>query len=266
MAIIFDGRAFAAQKKELLKSRIDSLYKKGVTPHLASIIVGDNPASLLYVGLKKKAAEQIGAKVDIFHLGNDTRKEELVGLIESLNNNKSVHGIMIQLPLPQGLSGDKETIINKINTKKDVDGLRADSPFLHPTSKAVIEILNCAKTLLKRKLEIVCVVGSSGMVGTPLVKELKKEGYGVIECSSLTKNLKEKTQDADVVVSTTGKENIIGAEVVKNQAIVIDVGSPKADVDFDKVFAKAAFITPVPGGVGPVTITCLLENLIEATG
>jgi len=266
MAIIFDGRAFAAQKRELLKSKIEPLGKKGAAPHLASVIVGDNPASLLYVGLKKKAAEQIGAKVDIYHLGNNTKKEELVDLIESLNKDASVHGIMIQLPLPQGLSGDKETIISQINPKKDVDGLRADSPFLHPTSKAVIEILNSAKTLLKRKPELVCVVGSSGMVGMPLVKELKKENYKVIECSSLTKNLREKTQDADVVVSTTGKENIIGAEDVKNQAIVIDVGSPKADVDFNKVLSKSAFITPVPGGVGPVTITCLLENLIAAAG
>src|SRR3990167_4883354 len=127
MAIIFDGRAFAAQKKELLKSRIDSLYKKGVTPHLASIIVGDSPASLLYVGLKKKAAEEIGAKVDIFHLGQDIDKEKLLDLIESLNSNKLIHGIMVQLPLPQVLSMDKETIVNKINPEKDVDGLRSDS-------------------------------------------------------------------------------------------------------------------------------------------
>lgn len=264
MAIIFDGRAFAGQKKEFLKSKISSFKKRGVVPRLTSIIVGDSPASLLYVGLKKKAAEAVGAKVDIYHLKDETEKEKLIDLIESLNRDKSVHGIMIQLPLPERLSKDKDTIINKINLQKDVDGLRADSPFLHPTSKAVIEILNNAQTLLKRKPKLVCVIGSSGMVGTPLVKELKKEGYEVIECSSVTKNLKEETQDADVVISTTGKERIIGAGIVKNQAIVIDVGSPKGDVEFDQVLPKAAFITPVPGGVGPVTITCLLENLIAA--
>ena len=264
MAIIFDGRAYAAQKESLLKLRVEKLKEKGKTPRLASILVGDNPASRLYVDLKKKAAEQIGVELDVYSLSHNKKTDEILKLIGRLNEDQEVDGMMIQLPLPGGLAKNKGRIISTIDNRKDVDGLRPDSPFLHPTSKAVVEILDRAKLMLGKKPRTVCVTGATGMVGRPLVTELKKKGYRVIECSSATKNLDEKTREADVLVSAIGKANLLKGDMVKDGAIVIDVGSPKGDVELAGVVKKVSFITPVPGGVGPVTIACLLENLVEA--
>ena len=245
MAIIFDGRTFAAKKEEELKEKVSTLRQRGIVPRLASILVGDDPASKLYVGLKKKAAERVGIEVEVI----DSTDE-----IERLNKDEGVKGIMIQMPLPDGLEDRTESIINSINPDKDVDGLRSDSKFLHPTSKAVIDILKEAEGQLKVKPKSACVVGGRGMVGAPLVKELKRLGY----------ELTEKREEADILVSCTGTPNLIEPDMVKKGAIVIDVGSPKGDVEFEDVSKKASFITPVPGGVGPVTISCLLENLISA--
>jgi len=264
MAIIFDGRAFASQKESLLKLSVEKLKEKGKIPRLASILVGDNPASKLYVDLKKKAAERIGVELDVYSLGHDSKTDEILKLIGRLNEDQEVHGIMIQLPLPKGLSKDKGRIIDSIDYRKDVDGLRPDSSFLHPTSKAVLEILDRAELMLGKKPETVCVIGATGMVGIPLVKELMKKKYHVIECSSETKNLDDKTREADVLVSAIGKSNLLKGYMVKDGAVVIDVGSPKGDVQLNEVVKKVSFITPVPGGVGPVTIACLLENLVEA--
>ncbi len=264
MAIIFDGRAFASQKESLLKLAVEKLKQKGKIPRLASILVGDNPASKLYVDLKKKAAEQIGVKLDVYSLSDNIKTDEILKLIGSLNEDKEVHGIMIQLPLPEGLSKNKGRIIKTIDYKKDIDGLRPDSLFLHPTSKAVVEILDRAELMFGKKTETVCVIGATGMVGRPLVKELKKKKYQVIECSRETKNLADKTREADVLVSAIGKANWLKSYMVKDGAVVIDVGSPRGDVQLSGVVKKVSFITPVPGGVGPVTIACLLENLVEA--
>jgi methylenetetrahydrofolate dehydrogenase (NADP+) / methenyltetrahydrofolate cyclohydrolase len=250
MAIIFDGRAFTAKKEEELKKKVTDLKSKGITPHLASILVGNDPASTLYVGLKKKAAERIGAELSVYRLSEKTNPSEILQLIELLNNDKNVNGIMIQLPLPDAFLADKARIINLIDPKKDVDGLREDSKFLHPTSKAVMQIIGESKTKSKK----ICVVGGGGMVGSSLVKHLYKEGY----------EQKLDTLEADIVVSATGEPNIIKADSIKKGTVVIDVGSPKGDVDFSEVSKKADFITPVPGGVGPVTISALLENLISA--
>jgi methylenetetrahydrofolate dehydrogenase (NADP+)/methenyltetrahydrofolate cyclohydrolase len=270
MAIVFDGRKFATQKEEKLAIRILGLKARGVYPKLASILVGNNPASQLYVNLKKKAAEKIGAEVDIYLIKENSKLDELFLLIKTLNTDKTVHGIMIQMPLPGAFAGFKSQIINSINPEKDVDGLRADSPFLHPTSKAVIQILDEAKNDKNVRLALkeapckVIIVGATGMVGTPLVKELKEEGYEVVPCDSDTPDLKGTTLQGDVVISCTGVPNLIKNDMVKDGAIVIDVGSPKGDIEFESVGSKASFITPVPGGVGPVTIGCLLENLISA--
>jgi methylenetetrahydrofolate dehydrogenase (NADP+) / methenyltetrahydrofolate cyclohydrolase len=266
MAIVFDGRDFAAQKEEALKLRVLGLKTRGVHPHLASILIGHDPASELYVNLKKIAATRIGAELDIYFLPERVKKEEVVALIDSLNNDNNFQGIMIQMPLPGKLEQESKNIINLINPEKDVDGLREKSDYLHPTSKAVIDILHFAEkeTLLKERPSKVAVVGATGMVGKPLVEELKLQSYRVIECNTKTKDLKAETLSADVIVSTTGVQGIIKEDMVKPDAIVIDVGSPKGDVNFYEVERKAAFITPVPGGVGPVTISCLLENLISA--
>ncbi|KKU04038.1 MAG: Bifunctional protein FolD [Candidatus Woesebacteria bacterium GW2011_GWC2_47_16] len=264
MAIIFDGRAYASQKESLLKLRVEKLKEKGKIPRLASILIGDNPASKLYVDLKKKAAEEIGVALDVYSLRHDVKADDVLKLIDSLNKNQAVNGIMIQLPLPGSLSKDKGRIISTIDSRKDVDGLRVDSPFLHPTSKAVVEILDRAKLMLGKKPRTVCVIGATGMVGRPLVKELKKKGYRVTEGSSETKNLADKTRKADVLISAIGKANLLKGDMVKDGAVIIDVGSPKGDVQLSEVAPKVSFVTPVPGGVGPVTIACLLENLVEA--
>lgn len=253
MSIIFDGKTFASQREEKLKEKVRVLKEKGITPCLASILVGDNQASKLYVGLKKKAAERVGIRLEVF---------DSIDEIERLNKDKSVHGIMIQLPLPPELQDSKFQILDSIAPEKDVDGLRSDTKFLHPTAKAVIDIMNHALSLVTghrslitdyRPLTTVCVIGERGMVGAPLVRELKRLGYTLVT----------RSEEADILVSCTGVPGLIKPEMVKKGAIVIDVGSPRGDVD-PEVKEKAFFITPVPGGVGPVTITCLLENLIVA--
>lgn len=262
-SVIFDGKAFAAEKENSLGIRVLGLKARGVYPKLASILVGNSPASELYVNLKKKAAERIGAEVDIYYITAHSKVDDLVLLIDTLNTDENVHGIMIQLPLPEPMSKFKDRIIESIDPKKDVDGLKKDSPFLHPTSKAVIDILKFAEKGLDIHPEIVCVVGATGMVGTPLVKELKIEKYKVIECDTKTDTLKGLTLQGDVIVSTTGVPGLIKSEMVKEGAITIDVGSPHGDID-SEVSKKTSFFTPVPGGVGPVTISSLLENLINA--
>ncbi len=263
MATFFDGRLFAAEKEVSLGLKVLGLKARGVYPKLASILVGNNPASELYVNLKKKAAERIGAEVDIYFISEKAKLDDIILLIDTLNTDINVHGIMIQLPLPVSLSKFKNQIIESIGPSKDVDGLRSDSQFLHPTSKAVIDILKFAEKGLEVSPKTVCVVGATGMVGTPLVKELRIEGYEVVECDTKTSNLKEKTLKVEVLISTTGIPNLIDKNMVKKDAIVIDVGSPKGDIE-KGVEKKASFITPVPGGVGPVTISALLENLISA--
>lgn len=267
MAIIFDGRAYAEKKLLKLDKEVALLKNRGIHPKLASIIVGEDPASKLYVFLKKKKAEAIGAEMDIYYLKEKELLEAILALIDSLNSDPSVSGIMIQLPLPANFSkGDKEEIINSIKKEKDVDGLREGSLFLHPTSKAVIDIINESKKEVDYRTNcIVCVVGATGMVGTPLVKELKKEGYGVIECSHNTQDLKEKTSKADILISATGIPDLITSDMIKKGATVIDVGSPKGDFD-PSCYTVAGFVTPVPGGIGPITISCLLENLIVSAG
>ncbi len=262
--IVFDGRAFAGEKIEELKIISAGLKSRGIIPHLSSILIGDDEASRLYVSLKKKAAERIGAELDPYFLPEKVDLPTVITLIESLNMDENIHGIMVQLPVPGELGSHKEEIIGAINSGKDVDGLRQDSLFLHPTSKAVMSILHEAESRLSIKnIKSVCVVGATGMVGKPLVKELKNEGYKVLEANAKTENLKDLTGIADVVISATGVSGIIKPDMVKSGLIAIDVGSPHGDID-PAVEKKALFFTPVPGGVGPVTISCLLENLIEA--
>jgi methylenetetrahydrofolate dehydrogenase (NADP+)/methenyltetrahydrofolate cyclohydrolase len=264
MAIVFDGRKFAAEKETALTLRVLGLKTRGVHPKLASIIVGEDPASKLYVGLKKKAGEKIGAEVDIYYIKENSKLLDLLLLIKTLNEDETVHGIMIQMPIPGPLGNSKFKILNSINPEKDVDGLRVDSPYLHPTSKAVMQVIDEAKKEVVLTDYTVVVVGATGMVGEPLVRELKDQLYKVIECSTKTKDLSVQTRKADILVSVTGVPGIITSDMVKDGAVIIDVGSPKGDVEFLEVSKKASFISPVPGGVGPITISCLLENLILA--
>jgi len=257
MAIIFDGYKFAAKKEKSLKREVKKLLEKGVRPKLVSIIVGDDPASKLYVNLKKKAAERIGAEVEIVRLSLGIRVEEIIQTIKQFNNDDKVKGIMVQLPLPEKIDNSRLRIIGSIIPKKDVDGLKKNSQYIHPTAKAVLQIIEVAW----KRYDIsdsgctICIVGAGGMVGGFLVKEIAKTKLQLIK----------ETKNADIVVSATGKPGIIKKEMVKERVIIIDVGSPFGDVDFKRVLPKASFITPVPGGVGPVTISCLLENLVIAS-
>lgn len=258
MAIVFDGRAYAAKKILKLDKEVALLKNRGINPKLASILIGEDPASELYVSLKKKRAESIGAEMDVYYLKEKELLETILALIDSLNSDPTVYGIMVQLPLPSNFSlGDKEEIINLIKKEKDVDGLREDSPFVHPTAMAVLQVIEEARLRLTsaRQAKTICVVGKTGMVGSALLREIKNTNYKLVENS----------EDADILVSATGSPNIIKANMVKKGAIVIDVGSPKGDVD-SGVSKVARFMTPVPGGIGPITISCLLENLIVTAG
>lgn len=263
MTLIFDGNKYSLEKEEKLKKRVEKLRQKGVKPKLVSIIVGDDPASHLYVNLKKKAGERIGVTVEVRSEKSDVGKDELIRAIGELNSDDSVNGIMIQLPLPSSLSEtDKTEIINSISPEKDVDGLRR-SRFLHPTSKAVLEILDLALKQTKHQPKNVCVVGATGMVGKPLVRKLRNKKFKLWEIDSATADIGEITKICDVVISATGVQDLIKASVVKTNVILIDVGSPKGDIE-KNAYKKASFVSPVPGGVGPVTISCLLENLLNS--
>lgn len=256
MSIIFDGKAFAEKKILELDKEVARLRNLGIHLKLASILIGEDPASQLYVALKKKKAESIGAEMDIYLLPENEPVENILKLINSLNQDKSVHGIMIQLPLPNAIINSKLKIINSIALRKDVDGLREDSPFVHPTAMAVLQVIEEARLRLAsaRQAKTICVIGKTGMVGSALLREIKNTKYKLVE----------KSEVADILVSATGSPNIIKKGMVKKGAIVIDVGSPKGDVD-SGVSKVAGFMTPVPGGIGPITIASLLENLVKAS-
>jgi len=271
MTVIFDGKAYASQKEEDLKLRNQELRKKGIIPRLASIIVGDDPSSVLYVNLKKKAAERVGCELLVVSCEQSVKIQEVINKIKKYNTDKSVHGIMVQLPLPEKFSiENREEILNSIDPKKDVDGLSENSPYLTPTVKAVLAVLTEAKSIIVRlafkdrshKLDNKVIIGANGFEGKKILKALKGLKFKTEGLDRKTKNLRQKSGSADILISVTGSPGIIGKDDIKDGAVVIDVGSPKGDVKTDEVINKAAFLSPVPGGVGPVTIVCLLENLI----
>jgi methylenetetrahydrofolate dehydrogenase (NADP+)/methenyltetrahydrofolate cyclohydrolase len=263
--IVFDGKKFALEKEATLIHQVSDLRTRGIYPKLTSILVGDNPGSSLYTKLKKKAAERVGAEMDTYLAPDKSKSQEIIELIESLNNDPDVQGIMVQMPLPEKFKNSKTEIINTIDRRKDVDGLREDSPFLHSTARAVLQIVEQARKALDLNLDksTFVVVGHTGMVGVPLTRKLKKDGYKVIGCDVKTVNLKTVTLKADVLISATGAKGLIKADMVKEGVVIVDVGYPKGDAD-TSALAKASFFTPVPGGVGPVTISCLLENLVQS--
>ena len=263
---IFDGRAFAANKEVELQRQVAKLKKRGITPKLVSILVGNDPASHLYVNLKKKAAERVGAEVEIKQFEADDDISEILNFIKMKNNDISVHGIMIQLPLPETFSEkERDLIIETIDPKKDADGLKKESDFLTPTVKSVLFVLKEASENIVRLSVKVLVIGYSGFEGGKIYKVLKDMDYKINGVDSKTKNLKAKTQEADILISATGSPGIIKGNMIKEGAIVIDIGAPKGDVVKEEAVGRASFISPVPGGVGPVTIVSLLENLIWAS-
>ena len=276
MAIIIDGKKVSAQVKEQVRIETEELVKKGIKPGLAVIIVGDDPASRVYVNNKKKACEKVGFLSKEFALPATTTQEELLSLVKELNEDREINGILCQLPLPKGL--DEKAVIEAISPLKDVDAFHAsnvgkimigDYDFLPCTPAGVMEMLHSYNIPVEGK-ECV-VIGRSNIVGKPMAMLLLHENGTVTITHSRTKNLKEVTKRADILVAAIGKPKFVTADMVKEGAVVIDVGMDRdengklcGDVDFDSVEQKASYITPVPGGVGPMTIAMLMKNTLMA--
>jgi methylenetetrahydrofolate dehydrogenase (NADP+)/methenyltetrahydrofolate cyclohydrolase len=276
MAQIIDGKKISKELKDELKEKVAKYKEEGVEITLAVIQVGNDKASSVYVGNKKKACEYIGIKSLSYELEESTTEEELLNLIKELNNRKDVNGILVQLPLPKHINEDK--VIETIDAKKDVDGFHPMSVgalsigkkgFISCTPYGIIELLKRSNIDIDGK-ECV-VIGRSNIVGKPMSMLLLRENATVTVAHSHTKNLKEVAKRADILVVAIGKPQFINSEYVKEGAVVIDVGIHRdennklcGDVDYEDVFSYASAITPVPGGVGPMTIAMLMKNCVNA--
>ena len=277
MSVVVSGKDLAKCLKDEMAIEITELEKKyGRVPHLAVILVGEDPGSVSYVKGKEKACLEIGIKNTTIKKTSDITEEELLNIINELNNDDSVDGILVQLPLPRHINTDK--VIESVRYDKDVDGfhpmnvasLYLKQPGVVPcTPKGVIKLLKSFDCQIEGKKAV--VIGRSNIVGMPVSKLLLDNNATVTITHSRTKNLAEVTREADILIAALGKPKFVTADMVKDGAVVIDVGvnrNPEnnklcGDVDFDNVVDKVSFITKVPGGVGPMTICCLMENTIE---
>lgn len=276
MAKIIDGKQIAKEVRAEIAAECTELKKKGIVPGLAVVIVGTDPASQVYVRNKKKACEEVGFHSEVFELPEETTEEELLALVKKLNEDVNIHGILVQLPLPEHL--DDEVIIANIDPKKDVDAFHPSNvgkimignyDFLPCTPAGVMVLLEKSGIDVSGK-ECV-VVGRSNIVGKPQAMLLLHANGTVTICHSRTKDLAEVTRRADILVVAIGKADFITGDMVKDGVVVIDVGMNRkadgkltGDVDFATVEPKASYITPVPGGVGPMTITMLLRNTLTS--
>lgn len=275
-AQIIDGKTIAGQVRAEWKLRADALKARGVTPGMAVIIVGNDPASKVYVANKVKACAELGLHSIHVEMPADTTEAALLAEVEKLNNDPAIHGILVQLPLPKGL--DSHKVIEAINPDKDVDGFHqmnvgalvtGETPFPSCTPYGVMVMLE--KTGIDIEGKHAVVVGRSNIVGKPMALLLLHKNATVTICTSKTVNLAKHTLDADILVAAVGRANFITGDMVKPGAVVIDVGINRnaegklcGDVDFDSVKEVAGYITPVPGGVGPMTITMLVANTVRA--
>lgn len=296
--IVFDGKKFARQKEKALKIETKRLTKKlGFRPKLVAIMVGDNPASQLYLRKKSEAARRIGIELEKKEFPAHTKPDKIISFINSINADPKVAGVMVQLPLPKelGVKSQELGVLDSIEPSKDVDCLTSENlgrlminqpRFLPATVKAVLETIYYAfsrccnsdqhpvlirfehrdfedlRGFLRGKDAV--VVGAGRLVGMPLVVVLSNLGATVTICRSKTKSLADFTKRADILVCATGVPGLIKKAMVKKGVVVVDVGALKAEVDFAQVKKVASFITPVPGGVGPMTVICLLENVTQA--
>lgn len=276
MALRIDGKAISMQIKDECREKVAAYKEKGIEIQLAVIQVGNDPASSVYVGNKKKACEYIGIGSLAYELPEETTQEELLELIQSLNERKDVNGILVQLPLPAHI--DEDLVIKAIDPKKDVDGFHPQSVgalsigqpgFVSCTPAGIIELLERSGVEIDGK-ECV-VIGRSNIVGKPMALLLLRKNGTVTICHSHTKNLKEVAKRADILIAAVGKPRFITKEYVKEGAVVIDVGIHRnennklcGDVDYDDVEPVVSAITPVPGGVGPMTIAMLMHNCVES--
>lgn len=276
MAQIIDGKELAKNIREKLKDEVKELKNAEINPKLAVIMVGDDKASKIYVRNKSKACEDVGIAYEEYLLPAETKMEELLELIEKLNNDETVHGILVQSPLPQGL--DANVAFRAISPKKDVDGFNPinvgklslnQDCFVSCTPFGVIKMLEAYNIQIEGAHAV--VIGRSNIVGKPLVQCLLNKNATVTVCHSKTKNLKEITKQADILVAAIGKPKFVTQDMVKEGAVVIDVGINRmddgklvGDTDFENIKEKASHITPVPGGVGPMTIAMLMHNVVKA--
>ena len=275
MSKLIDGKLISSEVKERVKAEVLKLKDEGIETSLAVIIVGEDPASKIYVSNKKKACEALGIRSLEYALPEDTTREELLALIKTLNSESSVNGILCQLPLPRHL--DETEIINAISPEKDVDAFHpqnvghimiGDYDFVPCTPAGIIEMLDSEGIETEGKHCV--VIGRSNIVGKPMSMLLLHRNGTVTICHSRTKNLKEICKSADILVAAVGKAKFVTADMVKEGAVVIDVGMNRqdgklcGDVDFENVKEKASAITPVPGGVGPMTIAMLMQNTLTA--
>jgi len=276
--IKIDGIIIAQSVKDRVKKAVEELKTQGITPCLATILVGDNPASATYVRTKHKACEEVGIITRDHKLDANTTQTQLDEIIRNLNNDSAVHGILVQLPLPKQI--DEFTTTSRISPLKDVDGLTPHNTGLLAMKKAVL--IACTPSGIMEMFEYhgidldgknVAMINRSNLVGKPLYHLLLEKNATVVTCHSKTKNLTEICQSADVVITAVGNRDkfILTPEMIKEGAVVIDVGISKfqeklvGDSDFDQIIQKASFATPVPGGVGPMTVAMLLKNTITAT-
>lgn len=275
MAQLIDGKLISTQIKDELKAEVAILKEKGIVPCLAVIQVGNDPASSVYVNNKKKACAYIGIESKSYELDEAISQDELLALVDELNQDNSVNGILVQLPLPKHI--DENAVIHAIAPEKDVDGFHPETVgnmcigskgFLPCTPAGVIQLLKRSNIEIAGK-ECV-VIGRSNIVGKPMALLLLRENGTVTITHSRTKDLQEVTKRADILVAAIGKPKFVTAEYVKEGAVVIDVGIHRnennklcGDVDFDDVIGKVSAITPVPGGVGPMTIAMLMNNCVE---
>ncbi len=276
MAIIIDGKAVSAATREAIKNEVAELKEKGVTPGLAVIIVGDDPASRVYVNNKKKACADLGMLSEEYALPAETTNEELLGLINELNGRKDINGILCQLPLPRHL--DEKAVINAIAPEKDVDAfhpinvggiMTGDYSFLPCTPAGVMQMLKHYDIQTAGKHCV--VIGRSNIVGKPMAMLMLHANATVTICHSRTANLAEECKRADILIAAVGKPKFVTPDMVKEGAVVIDVGMDRdengklcGDVDFDAVEPICGAISPVPGGVGPMTISMLMRNTLTA--
>ena len=276
MAIIINGKDLAAKVRANLKLDVEELKKQGITPKLVVIMVGNDSASAVYVRNKSKACDEIGIAFEEFLLKEDTTREELLSLIKELNQRKDVHGILLQSPIPKHL--DIREAFNTIDYKKDVDGFHpinvgklsiGEEGFVSCTPLGVMKMLEEYNIDIQGKSAV--VIGRSKIVGKPLAQLLLNANATVTICHSKTQNINEITKEADILVAALGKPKFVKENMVKKGAVVIDVGINRneegklvGDVDFTEVEKKASYITPVPGGVGPMTIAMLMTNVVKA--
>lgn len=276
MATKIDGKELAQKIRNNLKIDCEELKKKGILPKLAVILVGDDSASKIYVRNKNKACEEVGIDFEEYILNSDITQEELINLINSLNNKKDIHGILLQSPIPNHL--DINEAFRTISPEKDVDGFNplnvgklglGQDTFVSCTPYGVMKMFEEYNIDLDGK--DLTIVGRSNIVGKPLIQCCLNKNATVTVCHSRTKDLKEHTKNADIVICAIGKAKFITADMIKEGAVIIDVGINRTeegkivgDVDYEDVAKKASYITPVPGGVGPMTIAMLLNNVIKA--